>query len=100
MERIEILRATPDDALLISELSAVTFFDTFTGTCTDEDMQGFIELYFNKDQVLSELQNANDFYFIAFVDDRAAGYVRIKEEVSDLEIIKKYKAIELNRFMC
>jgi ribosomal protein S18 acetylase RimI-like enzyme len=94
---IEILRATPDDAQLISELSAVTFFDTFKGTCTDEDMQGFIEQYFNKEQVLSELQNANDFYFIAFVDGRAAGYVRIKEEVSDVEIIKKRKAIELKR---
>jgi len=94
---IEILRATPDDAQLISELSAVTFFDTFKGTCTDEDMQGFIEQYFNKEQVLSELQNADDFYFIAFVDDRAAGYIRIKEEVSDVEIVKKHKAIELKR---
>ena len=96
-ERIEILRATPDDAQLISELSAITFFDTFTGTCTDEDMRGFIEQYFNKEQVLSELQNADDFYFIAFVDGRAAGYIRIKEEVSDVEIIKKHKAIELKR---
>lgn len=96
-EKIEILRATPDDAQLISEISAITFIDTFKGTCTDEDMQGFTEQYFNKDQVLSELQNAHDFYFIAFVDSRAAGYIRIKEEVSDVEIINKHKGIELKR---
>lgn len=95
--KIEILRATPDDAQLISELSATTFSDTFQGTCTDEDMQGFIELYFSKSQVQSELQNTDDFYFIAFVDGRAAGYIRIKEEVSDVEIINKHKAVELKR---
>ncbi len=96
-ERIEILRATPDDAQLISELSTITFRDTFMGTCTDEDMRGFIEQYFNKEQVLSELQNTDDFYFIAFGDRRAAGYIRIKEAISDVEIIKKHKAIELKR---
>ena len=96
-EKIEILRATPDDAQLISELSAITFFNTFTGTCTDEDMQGFIEQYFNKNQVQSELQDMNDFYFIAFVYGRAAGYIRIKDEVSDVEIINKHTAIELKR---
>ncbi len=95
--KIEILRATSDDAQLISELSAITFLDTFAGTCTDEDMRGFIEEYFNKSQVQSELQNKDDFYFIAFVDGRAAGYIRIKEEISDVEIINKHKAIELKR---
>ncbi len=42
-EDLHIRRAVTDDAQLLSALSAVTFFDTFNGTCTDEDMQGFIK---------------------------------------------------------
>jgi len=94
---LHIRRAVVIDAKLIAELSAVTFFDTFKGTCTDDDMQGFIELYFNEEQVESELQNVDDFYFIAFVNGIAAGYIRMKEEVSDVEIINKHKGIELKR---
>ncbi len=73
-EDLHIRRAVAGDAKLLSDLSAVTFFDTFYGTCTDEDMQGFIEQYFNEKQVNKELQNPNDFYFIAFIDGIAVGF--------------------------
>lgn len=96
-EILHIRRAVPDDAQLLSTLSAVTFFDTFKGTCTDEDMKGFIKDYFNIEQVETELHDANDFYFIAFIDKEAAGYIRLKEEVSDVEVINKHRAIELKR---
>lgn len=93
-----IRRAATQDAKLIAELSSVTFFDTFKGTCTDDDMRGFIEEYFNEKQVIKELGNSNDFYFIAFVSGVAAGYIRMKEEgESDIEIINSHNAIELKR---
>lgn len=97
IEDVNIRRAAVSDAKLLSELSAVTFFDTFKNTCTDTDMQGFIEHYFNIGQVESELKIAEDFYFIAFINATAVGYIRLKEEESDVEIIKNYKAIELKR---
>ncbi len=96
-ENLHIRRAAIADAALISRLSEVTFFDTFGGTCTDEDMQGFIEYYFNEKQICEELQDLNDFYFIAFIDDMAAGYIRLKEEESEVEIIKTKWGIELKR---
>ncbi len=95
--KVHIRRAGIDDAPLISELSEETFFDTFNGTCTDDDMQRFIAHYFNERQAYKELQDANDFYFIAFVDDIATGYIRMKEEESDVDIIKKKNGIELKR---
>ncbi len=94
---MHIRRATIDDSSLISELSKETFFDTFNGTCTDDDMKVFIEDDFNERQVQSELQDPNDFYFIAFVDDIAAGYIRMKEDQSDVEVIKSKNGIELKR---
>ena len=96
-DKIKIRRATPEDARLISTLSAITFFDTFTGTCTDDDMQGFINDYFNVGLVTSELKNADDYYFIAFINAEAVGYIRIKEDQSDVEIINSHNAIELKR---
>ena len=95
--KIEIRRATPEDADELSELGAVTFFDTFKGTCTDADMQGFIEEYFNRGQVLRELKNEDDFYFIVFLNKTPAGYIRIKEAVSDVEIVNRHRSIELKR---
>lgn len=96
-EDLHIRRAVAGDAKLLSDLSAVTFFDTFYGTCTDEDMQGFIEQYFNEKQVNKELQNPNDFYFIAFIDGIAVGYIRMKEDESEVAEIKNHKGIELKR---
>ena len=61
---LHIRRAVADDAKLIAELSAITFFDTFKSTCTDEDMSGFIKDYFSIEQVEKELQDNDDFYFI------------------------------------
>ncbi len=94
---MHIRRATTADTKLISELSEITFFDTFRGTCTDEDMEGFIKQFFNEKQVYEELQDPNDFYFIAFVDDVAAGYIRLKEAESEVAEIRNSKGIELKR---
>ena len=94
---LHIRRAVADDEKLIAELSAITFFDTFKGTCTDDDMQGFIKDYFSIEQVEKELQDNDDFYFIAFINGNPAGYIRMKEEVSDVEIINKHRGIELKR---
>jgi diamine N-acetyltransferase len=94
---LHIRRATTDDGQLIAELSANTFFDTFKDTCTGDDMREYIEKYFNEKQVLEELKNSDDFYFIAFAGGTAAGYIRMKEEKSDVDIISKHKGIELKR---
>jgi diamine N-acetyltransferase len=94
---LHIRRAVAGDAPLLSALSAVTFFDTFKGTCTDEDIQGFIETCFNPGQVHKELLDADDFYFIAFLNEEAAGYIRLKEDESGVSEIKKHRGIELKR---
>lgn len=94
---IDICRGTTNDASLLSQLSITTFLDTFRGTCTDEEIEYFVEQHFNIDQVYKELQDENDFYFIAFANEEPAGYIRMKGEESDVELIKKYKAIELKR---
>lgn len=94
---INIKRATPEDAYLISHLSKITFEDTFRGTCTDEDMQSFVKHAFSPAAVLNELKDGDEFYFIAWYNNIAAGYMRLKEDYTEYPAIKNYKALELKR---
>jgi len=96
-EDLYIRRAVTSDVQLLSDLSAITFSDTFSGTCTDEDMKQFIEASFNPPQIYKELADIEDFYFIAFVNDKAAGYIRLKVDQSEVIEIKKHRGIELKR---
>jgi ribosomal protein S18 acetylase RimI-like enzyme len=96
-ENFHIRRAVPDDARLLSTLSEVTFFDTFSDTCTSEDIQEFIETSFSLMQLFKELQDAEDFYFVAFINGEAAGYIRLKEDKSEVPAIRKHRSIELKR---
>ena len=94
---IHIERAVCNDAQLIADLSSATFIETYRGMCTDDDLVQFINKCFNQQAIEKELQDMNDFYFIAFVEGVPAGYMRLKEDYDDLISIKKYKAIALKR---
>ena len=94
---LHITRATPADAELISHLSKKTFEDTFRGTCTDEDLQSFVDSAFSPAIILQELKDENDYYFITWDGKTAAGYMRLKEDYSEYPAIKKFRALELKR---
>lgn len=94
---IKISRATINDAAVLEALSKKTFYDTFTGTCTDEDMQDFLQEYFNASIIAKELTDENDLYFLAMVDEVPAGYIRMMEDYSNFEMMLKWKALELKR---
>lgn len=92
-----IRRAGLNDAAVLSTLGAGTFFDTFTGTCSEADMQGFLHNYFNIEQVKKELTDETDFFFFAEINAVPAGYVRIKEDYTHFPLMKQWKALELKR---
>ncbi len=90
-------RAGLADAKALAALSVQTFYDTFTGTCTEEDMQSFLEDYFNLNQVIKELENDNDRYYLAEVNGKPVGYLRFMEDYDSFPHIKQWKALELKR---
>jgi diamine N-acetyltransferase len=94
---ITIRRVTVADTAALSAISRQTFYDTFTGTCTEVDMEIFLGTYFNEQQVKKELNDPNDFYFFAEIDGKPAGYIRFMEEYSNFAVMKKWKALELKR---
>ncbi|MBS4042470.1 MAG: GNAT family N-acetyltransferase [Chitinophagaceae bacterium] len=92
-----IRRVELKDAETLSALASKTFYDTFVGTCTEKDMEEFLYEYYNIEQVNSELSDANDYFYFAEVDGVAVGYIRFKEEYSNFEKMKQWKALELKR---
>jgi diamine N-acetyltransferase len=94
---ITIRRVTLEDVTALSAIAKQTFFDTFTGTCTDADMDIFLEEYFNEQQIAKELSNANDYFFFAEIDHKPAGYLRFMEDYKALPLMQQWKAMELKR---
>ena len=94
---INIRRVTIDDVAELTVLARQTFYDTFTGTCTEEDMQSFLEQYFNEVQLSIELNNPDTYCFFAEADGVPVAYLHFMEEYSNFPLMKKWKALELKR---
>lgn len=94
---INIRRITTDDVPVLSAIAQQTFYDTFTGTCTGEDMQSFLEEYFNQKRFATELSNTDNYYFFAESEGAPVGYLQFMEDYSGFPLMKKWKALELKR---
>ncbi len=94
---INIKRADKNDAQLISDLSNITFIETYRGSCADKDLIAFMDNSFNEEAILRELEDNDDFYYIAFADGFPAGYMRLQEDSREYPFDKEYKALQLKR---
>ncbi|MFY8128160.1 MAG: GNAT family N-acetyltransferase [Chitinophagaceae bacterium] len=92
---ISIQRFNKSNAAQLSAISKKTFYDTFTGTCTEEDMQWFLEKYFNEEGFFKELDNDNFFCYAAIINNEVAGFIKFKESSTDFTISTNLKSIEL-----
>lgn len=90
-------RAQPGDAEILAEVANRTFYDTFTGTCTEADMEEFLGAYFNLEQVKKELSNEHDMFYVAESGGKVVGYLRIMEDYQSFPLVKQWKALELKR---
>jgi ribosomal protein S18 acetylase RimI-like enzyme len=94
---VTIRRCTVDDAPALSALACRTFYDTFTGTCTEEDMQHFLDTYYSEEKMKQELANEDDYIFFALEHGLPVGYLRFLESPVQFPHPLSTKALELNR---
>ena len=97
IQDIHIKRADKNDAALLSDLSNITFIETYRGSCPDNDLLSVMDSWFNEEAIGKELDDPDDLYYIAFVKGFPAGYMRLKEDNSEYPLEKKYKALQLKR---
>jgi ribosomal protein S18 acetylase RimI-like enzyme len=93
----KIIRATPEHAKLLSVLGSTTFDQAFRGTCADDDLEGLLKDYYNLEQVSKELKDPEDYFFIFYVGDTAAGYSRINLGRNPEKHFTEKNSIELMR---
>ena len=94
---VQLRKITTVDVNTLSDIAKRSFYDTFTGTCTEADMQGFLEAYFNEPRLLQEISDPNNLYFFAEADDIPVAYLQFMEDYSGFPLMKKWKALELKR---
>lgn len=101
---MKLRRATVDDAQTLSRLARETFYDTFVGTCTDEDMRGYLAETYSVEKLRQELSDPEDLVFLAETANELdpepsgpVGYLRMKEGSEGLPSSKQWKALECKR---
>jgi len=96
-EEITIRRCTPADAGMLSALAQRTFYDTFTGTCTEADMQHFLQHYYNIDTITRELEDTTQPVFFALQGATPVGYIRFGQNEVPFPHDPALNPLELNR---
>jgi ribosomal protein S18 acetylase RimI-like enzyme len=95
--KISIRRCTVADTAALSSLACRTFYDTFTGTCTEADMQDFLTTFYNQDRIRKELEDENDHTYFAEVNGTPVAFLRFAEATVPFPYDATLKPLELNR---
>ncbi len=96
----------PDDILITSlkreelkilqEIGIRTFSETFEEINTAEDMQMYLEQKFNLQQILKEYENPESEFYLAWVNGKIAGYLKINTGSAQNESFMPH-ALEVER---
>ncbi len=76
--KIEIRRATLEDAAIIVELGRQTFTETFGHLFTPTALQAYLDATFNHIKIYNSLQKPYNQYFISIFESKPVGYAKIK----------------------
>jgi ribosomal protein S18 acetylase RimI-like enzyme len=78
-DRIVIRKASPGDNVLLAELGARTFQDTFGPANTAEDMADYVSRSFSPSQQQAELSDPSTVFLIAQAGEEVVGYARLRQ---------------------
>lgn len=95
--QITIRKINPDDIPILSRIARQSFYDTFTGTCTEADMQGFLNTAFSEVQLSAEIAIDGNHYLFAEADGTPVAYMQFMEDYRNFPLMEKWKALELKR---
>jgi ribosomal protein S18 acetylase RimI-like enzyme len=83
--------ATPSDLSLLVTIGRRTFFDTFVGTCTDADMELFLDTSYAPQKVQAELEDPNSHFLILEDETGPIGYSRLLGiSTESVELVRFY----------
>ena len=93
---INIKHVLADDAALIANIGAKSFFDAFSESTSPEDMQNYLLEKFSAVNITKEIADPDSEFFAAYYNNIPAGYMKLIKNPLP-EKIKDRNAIELQR---
>jgi ribosomal protein S18 acetylase RimI-like enzyme len=93
---LQIIPALAEHAPALAEFSSAAFYDAYAYANTPEDMQQYIAEHFSGEEIRKEIGTKNTFIFLAMLDEKIAGYVKLGTATSPEQLGGK-PAIEIER---
>ena len=96
MENISIEKITLNEIDQLQKICRQTFFETFSTSNTEENMQKYLEEGFSVDKLSNELNDENAEFYFAKLENNIIGYLKLNSGTAQTEL-KDEKALEIER---
>jgi ribosomal protein S18 acetylase RimI-like enzyme len=96
MEKFDIEKVTINDSNELQKISRQTFYETFSTTNSEENIQKCLAEDFSINKLNTELNIENSEFYFAKIDTITIGYLKLNFGLSQTEL-KDYNAAEIER---
>lgn len=96
MENIDIEKITINDIDQLQKIGRQTFYETFSASNSEEDMQNYLTESFSIDKLKREVGDENAEFYFAKIDTAVIGYLKLNFGASQTEL-KDDRALEIER---
>ena len=96
MDNFEITKVNSNEITSLQKVGRQTFFETFSQTNTEENMQKYLEESFSSDKLLGELNNPDSLFYFAKYNDEIVGYLKLNLGHSQTEL-NDNESLEIER---
>ena len=93
---IKIKECNFEDVLTLQKIGIETFDETFRDQNSPENMKSYLEKAFHVDQLTTELSNPSSQFFLAYVNNEIAGYLKVNTNEAQSEELGN-EALEVER---
>jgi len=94
---IIIRQATVTDAQLLTDLGARSFLEAYNDVKAAKDLNDYITTAFVKNEIESSIKNNQTIFLIAYCDDEAVGYVKLRWDRTHPNLSNNEMNVELER---
>lgn len=88
MKSISLTPVGPDDVPVLASIGRKTFEQTFAAKNNPEDFADYLEHAFSHEQLASEIANPESAFFVAKVDGRVSGYLKVNRGGAQTETVE------------
>ena len=96
MDKITIRKITTSDIDQLQKISRQTFYETFSASNTEKDMNKYLEEGFALEKLTAELNDPNSVFYFAELQGNVIGYIKLNQGGAQTEL-KEENALEIER---